>query len=55
MFDSIYELLGLDLFNAATMAEFFPLFFKFLVALVFLITSIKLLFGLTRTFTRGRM
>ena len=52
MFDGIYQLLGLDLFNATNMAEFFPFFFRFLVALVLLITTIKLLFGMTRAFTR---
>lgn len=55
MFDSIFQMLGLDMFTATTMADFFPQFFKFLVALCLLITLINAIFDMVRNFTRGRI
>lgn len=54
MFESLYEIMGLNDLSAITnMAEFLPAFFKWLTALIFLISIINIIFATARSLIRG--
>lgn len=54
MFESLFEIMGLnDLATITNMAEFLPIFFKWLTALIFLISLINIIFATARGVIRG--